>query len=249
MLPYFDLWGIKIYTFPLIITLATFACVGVLLIREVYRLGDIKTNVKILFIVVLVALTGGKGLSAISLYLQGKGSFLFCVVNSGNVFYGCLIFGAVALFLCSRHYKMDCLSVLDMCASVLPLGQAIGRFGCFLNGCCYGRVYSGLGAIHYPVNGSTQSVFPTWFIEALFCAIIFLILQLLIGKVNKGVITSLYLMLYSVCRFFIEFFRGDEIRGTIMGIPTSQCLSVLVFTFAIILLIYFKIIAKRTNEE
>ena len=154
-------------------------CIGVYLIRSVYLKSYNKEYIKILCLVIVFGLLGGKISSILSLYSQGKGTFIECVVYSGNIYYGCMISGAIALLILSKHYKIHWLSIFDICASILPLGQAIGRFGCFLNGCCYGINYNGPLTVLYPINNQHISVFPTWFCESFFCFLLFISYSLL----------------------------------------------------------------------
>lgn len=240
MLPYIDFFNGIISVFTLVLTFGIVLCIGVYIIRRIYDKKNYKAYLKMLFLVLLSSLLGGNFLSAISLFLQGKGSIIECIINSGNVFYGCLIGGTLALFLCAKHYKIYWLNLFDVCASILPLGQAVGRIGCFFNGCCYGVHYNGFMSVLYPIEGKMIPVFPTWFCESAFCIILFIILQILAGKVCSGIITSIYLISYSAFRFILEFLRGDEIRGTLLWLSTSQFIGCFIFVSAIVLFAYCK---------
>ena len=245
MLPYIDCFGITIYLFPVFLTFGLLLCIVVFLIRRIYDKTQYRSYLGIFIWMLPLSLLGGKIVSVGSLLLQRKGNFIECVTQSGNVFYGCLLGGAFSLFVFSKHYYFFWLDIFDICASLLPLGQAIGRIGCFLNGCCYGKQYDGFGAIQFPIENETVSVFPTWFCEAAFCFMLFVFLQFLLGKTNSGIISALYLICYSVFRFIIEFVRGDSIRGMFCGMSTSQYLSV----FVLILGFVVVFISKRKNRK
>lgn len=247
MFPYFNLFNERIYLFPLIISFAFMCCVGVFIIRPIYDKTKFKSYIITLIIVMTMALVCGKTLSIFSLYSQGKGSLWECVLISGNVFYGGLIGGVVALVICAKIFHFEVFEIFDVCASLLPLGQAIGRFGCFFNGCCYGKHYDGFLSIVYPVNGGYDSIFPTWFFESFFCFSLFVFLQMIIGKVYTGVTTSLYLISYSAFRFIIEFFRGDELRGNILWLSTSQFIGIIIFIAALFILT--NSIKKKNNNK
>ena len=245
MLPYIDCFDIAIYTFPIILTIGFLLCVVFFIARKSYDKTFYKTYVKMIFWILPSSLLGGKIISVLSLVFQNKGCLLECIIQSGTVYYGCLFGGAISLFILAKFYHMYWLDIFDICASLLPLGQAIGRIGCFLNGCCYGCQYYGFASVLYPINGEIVSVFPTWFCESIFCFILFILLQIILIRTNSGIITTVYLICYSSFRFIIEFLRGDSIRGTFSGVSTSQILSVAVFIFAIFL--YY--ISKQRNVK
>ena len=193
----------------------------------------------------MIALTGGKISSVLSLLSQKKGDLLFCIMNSGNIFYGCLITGSVAVIILSKYYRIHAVNMLDVCASILPLGQSIGRIGCFCNGCCYGIDYKGFLAVAYPIDGVYRYIFPTWFFESFFCLCLFVLFQKMIRSTFSGIVASTYIIFYSVFRFFIEFLRGDNIRGYIFIFSTSQFLSIFLLPTGILLLI----ISLKTRKE
>ena len=70
---------------------------------------------------------------------------------------------------------------------------------------------------------------------------------MIIGKVYTGVTTSLYLISYSVFRFIIEFFRGDELRGNILWLSTSQFIGIIIFIAALFILTYS--LKKKNNNK
>lgn len=238
MCPWFDFFGERLYTFPIVLSIAFSLCIAIYEKRKCYNKIYRIRFFKMVCISSVFALFGGKISSAFSLVSQGKGDFWYCFLHSGNIFYGCMIFGTISFIILSKAFQLNPLDVLDICASLLPLGQAIGRIGCFFNGCCYGIEYAGPFAVNYPINGGYKSIFPTWFCESIFCFILFLFLQKILPHMRRGTITSIYLLAYSVFRFFIEFLRGDAIRGKILFFSTSQFLSLFVFVFGIFIFIF-----------
>lgn len=135
----------------------------------------------------------------------------------------------------------------DVAASLLPLGHAIGRLGCYLNGCCYGCEYDGLFAVNFIVDGVATKVFPTWFFEAGFCFILFVIMQTFKKAYFIGFRTGFYLVSYSIFRFLIEYMRGDKIRGTIGTVSSSQAISIIVLIAGFSILVY-SMKARKINE-
>lgn len=125
-----------------------------------------------------------------------------------------------------------------------------GRIGCFCSGCCYGMEYNGFGHIVFsntPYAPIGVSLFPSQLVEAFLNLIIFMVLAFLYKKYsNSYKIVSLYLILYSIVRFILEFFRGDAIRGFLFGISTSQWISIVLFIIGIVVWV---IENKAKNKE
>ena len=117
------------------------------------------------------------------------------------------------------------------------MGQAIGRIGCYFNGCCYGKYYTGLLSVKYVVDGKETHVFPTWFIESFFCFVLFICMFLISKKIYSGIYAAIYMMSYSLFRFVIEYFRGDLVRGVWYGVSTSQYISICIFVVGVVILI------------
>ncbi|MBQ5884795.1 MAG: prolipoprotein diacylglyceryl transferase [Clostridia bacterium] len=158
------------------------------------------------------------------------------VLQGGFVFYGGLIGGAIGILIYTKMYKLNTLKFFDLFALVMPLGHAIGRVGCFYSGCCYGMRYDGPFSCEYtktlgmtPLN---TALLPVQLIEAVLLIILFCVLMYMYLKVQQtGIITVIYLYVYSVIRFVLEFLRGDLERGLIFGLSTSQIVSVMIVVF------------------
>lgn len=156
-------------------------------------------------------------------------------VFGGSVFYGGLIGGIIAGMITIKVKKYPAADITDCAAPTVALFHTFGRVGCFLGGCCYG-VESDFGFIYHnalieSANGVRR--FPVQLFEAGFELILFIVLwRLLEAKRLKGRLFLLYLLIYPVGRFVLEFFRGDEYRGFIFGLSTSQFISVLLFSAA-----------------
>jgi len=129
------------------------------------------------------------------------------VQKGGLAWQGSLLAGFVVSVWYIRRHKWSVSSFLDVVAPYIALGQAIGRIGCFLNGCCYGKPFP--GGLFFPVHNAV--LHPTQLYDALGLLLIFFILKKY-QKIFKipGQIFLLYLFLASAQRFIIEFFRGDH---------------------------------------
>ena len=145
--------------------------------------------------------------------------------NGGLSWFGGLIFGVIFGIGFLRRKKLRIYPFLDLIVPFAALGQAIGRLGCLLNGCCYGLA-SPYG-LYFPVHKSR--LIPTQIYSSLSLLLIFIILRLLQGKHrDEGVIFSYYLILYSFQRFIIEFWRADN-PVVFMGLSLFQLLSIIAF--------------------
>lgn len=177
-------------------------------------------------------------LGHISQYSVGDFFVQLGQIFGGMVFYGGFIGAAVALCIYLRFHKsVERKHVLDIFAVGLPLFHTFGRLGCFLGGCCYGKESSwGVLITDNPLQPELNGVvrIPVQLIESFCNLCIFLVLLFLIRKGRlEGKLLFLYMILYPVVRFILEFFRGDEIRGFLWGISTSQWISILLLIVAV----------------
>ncbi len=151
----------------------------------------------------------------------------------GLSWFGGLIMGSVSGIVYLRKKKLGVYRALDLVAPFIALGQVLGRIGCFLNGCCFGKISSfGIYSEAYK-----SFLLPTQIFSAAILLVIFIILRLLqIRPRPAGMIFFSYLFLYSVKRFFIEFLRADN-PVVFSGLTLFQILSILVFCLSSIKLI------------
>jgi len=199
--------------------------------------------------IIISALVGAKVLLLIVDYrqfLDNPGS-LIDLLRSGGVFYGGLIAAVtVALFYIWRH-RMPMWTTTDVFAPGIALGHVVGRLGCLLAGCCFGRQTTVPWAIsfHDPqafaVAGTPLGVplHPTQLYEAGAEALIlaFLLAFERRGRQFPGRTFWTYMLLYGVSRFVIEFYRGDP-RGTVFdALSTSQFVSVVLVPLSVVMLL------------
>lgn len=156
----------------------------------------------------------------------------FANIFGGSVFYGGLIGGLIAGFIYIKKAKLPADIASDCAAVSIPLFHGIARVGCFLGGCCYGVEWEhGITftrSLVEPANGVPRV--PIQLFEAGFNLLLFAALLILINKnVLKGKLMAVYLLIYAVGRFTLEFWRGDEYRGRLFGLSTSQIIAVLMF--------------------
>jgi len=155
----------------------------------------------------------------------------------GFVFYGGLIGGLLFIFLAGRFHKINPKQYLKNFIFLIPFIHCFGRIGCFMAGCCYGIPYHGIGSVVFPEGSYAPAgveLFPVQLVEAICLmtiAITILLLQLIIRFEHT---VELYLFMYGIVRFILEYYRYDDIRGGIANLSTSQWISVIMIVVAII---------------
>lgn len=201
--------------------------------KETQRVGQNSQKMMDLFFGLIIAgLLGSRVLFIIneqwSAFLTDPLLF-FRVWEGGLVFQGGVIFGVLyTVWFCYKH-QFKFFSVADTFAPALVLGHAIGRVGCLFAGCCHGKqcdVNFPLAVVFPPHEHSAAPtgipLYPTQIFESVGDVIIFLVLlSLRRHKKFDGAIFALYLILYSLLRFSLEFLRGDVVRGFFMNTSLS----------------------------
>lgn len=150
--------------------------------------------------------------------------------DGGIVFYGGLLGGILGAYLGSKIIRQPLAALEDVLVPYIPLGQALGRIGCTLAGCCYGIPYEGAGALHYRNSlfglSPEQGYFPVQPLEAILDVGICLYLLRYRRRQRRTYdLIFMELCLYALIRFCLEFLRGDSIRGSLWIFTTSQWIS------------------------
>lgn len=181
-------------------------------------------------------------------FVQDPKSF---ITGSGFVVYGGIIGGLLVIYGYCKIKKMDFFSYLDLMIPSVALAQGFGRIGCFLAGCCYGKetdCFLGVIFTHSAYAPNGVKLLPS---QLFMAAGDFVIAAILIWyaakKPLKGKVSALYLILYSIGRFLVEFTRNDD-RGSVGMLSTSQFIGIFILTAG--LLMYFVILPKiiKTSE-
>ncbi|MCL2078840.1 MAG: prolipoprotein diacylglyceryl transferase [Oscillospiraceae bacterium] len=161
------------------------------------------------------------------------------------VFYGGLIGGAVAVYIVCKISCIPVIPIFDAMAAAVPLGHAVGRLGCLFAGCCYGVHVSEshpFSIIYPPESLSAPPGVPILAVPAIEAAslvcIFAVVLYFYARSRVKGLCIGLYLTLYSIMRFILEFYRGDPIRGVYGAFSTSHYISIGVFAAGVSFLAY-----------
>jgi len=227
MYPVLEFLGFKIYSYPLIMGMIWGISYHLALFLLEYK-NQKLLKFKFYFI--------GLFLSS---WLGAKVFYLLTTINTnldqiyisdkfwlggGFVFYGGLIFGIIFTFLFSKYTKQK-ISSFKFLIPILCLGHSLGRIGCLLAGCCYGKVTDFALSVH--LHGHARH--PVQLYEALLLFVLFLVSYRLYKQGSR--VITFYLGSYSLVRFALEFLRGDKIRGEniVSFLSTSQTIALIIF--------------------
>jgi phosphatidylglycerol:prolipoprotein diacylglycerol transferase len=241
----FKIGPITIYTYGLFIFLGVLA--GYIVCRNQAKASNISLNIfsDIFFWSLLSGFLGARIFYILiewRIFLRNPLGIIFS--RSGFVFYGGLIAGIIMMIFLSHRNKISFLKIGDIFAIGTPLAHSLGRLGCFFYGCCYGRPSSSFISILFPPDSpagfSGLRVIPTQLISAFFLLFIFFLL-LVIKKYKKfdGYILFVYIFIYGIFRFIIEFFRGDP-RGHFFSFSTSQAVSIFAVVLSMTLFYWYR---------
>jgi phosphatidylglycerol:prolipoprotein diacylglycerol transferase len=169
------------------------------------------------------------------------------LLRSGGVFYGGLIAAVLVCIYQLRKHKLPLWTSGDLFAPGIALGYMVGRLGCLMAGCCYGKPTDVAWAITFTDPAANLNVgtplnvplHPTQVYESAAGLIIFGLLLLIErrGRSFPGRTFWLFVLLYSISRFVIEFYRGDD-RGMVAALSTSQLISIVLAPLSLIMLWY-----------
>ncbi|NNF07557.1 MAG: prolipoprotein diacylglyceryl transferase, partial [Candidatus Eisenbacteria bacterium] len=179
--------------------------------------------------------------------LDPRGQIL---TGAGLTYYGGLLGGALLAFFAAWRNKVPFLQLIDMCAPLMALGYAIGRFGCFLNGDDYGLPTDVPWGMSFPKGSppTLETVHPTQMYEVLWGGAIFAFLWM-IRKANEmylGRMFGLYLILAGIERFVVEYWRTNVPMG---GLTVAQWISVVLFSIGIVLVVLSNRRALEVQES
>ncbi len=217
------LFGLEITTYGIMVAVA-FAFVWWRFTHESSRVGVSEDDAQTLLIVAIVSgMLSARLLHVVThldSYREVPWEALFS--RQGYAFVGGFAGGAVAVIWWCRRKNVVVLELADLIAPYIAIAHGIGRVGCFLFGCCYGSVCEWPWAVHFPTDAGasvsypTQGIHPVQLYEAF--ALWGLGTLLLLARERRafpGQILWMYLILYGIARFVLEFFRGDD-RGTLL---------------------------------
>jgi phosphatidylglycerol:prolipoprotein diacylglycerol transferase len=177
--------------------------------------------------------------------IQGIGDLLR-VWQGGIIFYGCILGGLIGSCIYWSRTRFPFLATADAVAPSLALGIALGRVGCFLNGCCFGAPCDLPWAVRFPAeslpwlqhvqtgliasdSAYSAPVHPKQLYAALYGLGLLVLLVMYFPKRKRdGEVMALLMVTYPITRFLLEFHRGD-LDGLYGGLTISQYISIGLF--------------------
>jgi phosphatidylglycerol:prolipoprotein diacylglycerol transferase len=244
-----ELGPLTVYTYGLLLAAAYLLGLKLAMVRAHARGLDGARVLDLGIYIIISALIGAKLLLVITDYKSfiNDPRELLTLARSGGVFYGGLILAVIVALWHIRKVGLPLGTTCDVFAPGIALGHVIGRFGCLFAGCCYGKPTTLPWGITFTNPEAAKNVgtplgvplHPTQLYEA---GAEFLILMVLLatekrGRPFAGRTFWLYMLLYAISRFIIEFYRGDE-RGNVGPFSTSQFISLVLAPLAIGMLVY-----------
>ena len=230
-----------------------FTMVGLILVSTFYFVSlykysfDVETYTKIAILSSCGSLIAGKLVGCLNEYyiaLVNQRSLNWdIIIFSGSALQGGLIGFLITFFIVSKKWlKKVEPQVLDIIAVGFPLYLFWARVTCFFSGCCYGIVSKNSFSMVYinRINGEviTERRIPITLVEAGLHLILFSVLWLLLKKhICKGNLMLCFLITYSSCRFFIEYFRADHYYFSYDGIVLNQIISTVIMTVSLLIII------------
>lgn len=241
----FTLGNLTIYSYGFMIALGFFLGI-VLAMREARRVGENPEKIMDLsFYILVAAIVGSRLFYVVTAWetFADNPIDIIKIWQGGLVFYGGFIGAGVTAAAYIKLAGLPLWKTADILAPSLALGQAIGRLGCFLAGCCYGQTTDVFWSVTFTDRNCLAPVdsplHPTQLYSALTNFTIFAVL-FLISRRNQvtGRVFWTYVLLYGLTRSIIETLRGDFRGAEVFGLLSiSQTLGLLGMAVALVMLV------------
>lgn len=252
-----ELGPLTVYTYGLLLAAAYLLGLKLAMVRGEARGLDHARVLDLGIYIIIAALIGAKLLLLVvdfDQFMTSPGELL-SLARSGGVFYGGLILAVLVAFWYISRHKLPFWTTCDVFAPGIALGHVTGRLGCLAAGCCYGKPTDAAWGIIFSNPAAAANVgtplgiplHPTQIYEAgaELLILVFLLVTERKGRPFAGRTFWLYMLLYAVSRFVIEFYRGDPRGMAFNVISTSQFISLILAPLSIGMLIW---LSRREPE-
>ena len=251
----FEIFGIQIKSYGLMIAIGIIVAATLFINKGKKKGFDEDSLLNLIIFAIIGGMLGGKGLFIITEFKNIiKEPSILLNFGYGFVIYGAIGGGALAMYLYCKKKNWNIIKMLDMTVPGLAIAQGFGRIGCFLAGCCYGAETTLPIGVKFPEGSLAPAgicVQPTQIYSSIFDFLLGFFLLYYSKKERKnGKVMGLYLIIYSIGRFLVEFLRDDQ-RGSVGVLSTSQFISIFTLVLGIIIFNNHKIFkgAKKNIEE
>lgn len=253
----FSVGPVTVYTYGVLLAASYLLGLWVAMARARTRGLDANRVLDLGIYIIIAALIGAKLLLLVvdfDQFMTSPGELL-SLARSGGVFYGGLILAVLVAFWYISRHKLPFWTTCDVFAPGIALGHVTGRLGCLAAGCCYGKPTDAAWGIIFSNPAAAANVgtplgiplHPTQIYEAgaELLILVFLLVTERKGRPFAGRTFWLYMLLYAVSRFVIEFYRGDPRGMAFNVISTSQFISLILAPLSIGMLIW---LSRREPE-
>lgn len=251
----FEIFGIQIKSYGLMIAIGIIVAAAIFINKGKKKGYDEDSLLNLVILAVIGGALGGKGLFILTEIKDIiKEPSILLNFGYGFVIYGAIGGGALAMYLYSRKKSWNIVEMLDMTVPGLAIAQGFGRIGCFLAGCCYGAETKLPIGVTFPKGSLAPAgihVHPTQIYSSIFDFLLgFILLYYSKKEKQTGKIVGLYLIVYSIGRFLVEFLRDDP-RGSIGMLSTSQFIAIFTLVIGIVVFNNHRIFkgAKKNSEK
>ncbi len=252
----FSIGPLIIHTYGLFMAAGFF--VGIIVTLKIGKLEEIAPQqvMDMGFIIILSAIVGSRLLYVLVniTYYSHEPVEIFKIWRGGLVFSGGIIGVIIAMFRYSDRRNLPLWKIGDLWAPAAAVGQAIGRIGCFMAGCCYGKPTDlkwGVVFTHPNSLAPTNiSLHPTQIYSSILGFIIFFILLIIHSKKKfEGQVLLWFLILHSTARLAIERFRGDD-RGMLLNsnMSITQFVTIFILIASVVALMVLKSKGSKQSE-
>lgn len=220
-------------------------------IRRAKALNEDPRHVENLFLVIISASIVGSRLFHVLFeepsYYFAHPEKILAVWEGGYTFYGALLMGLFGIAVYVRVQKIDFLGWADICTPACTFGLFIGRIGCFLAGCCWGKQCDLPWAVTFTnpesfTNLKNVPLHPSQLYESFSALLLWFYLEWRYKRQTyRGQIFLHAITVYAVIRFLIEYSRGDEYRGYVLNglVSYSQLVSLSIIPFSVFAMFYY----------
>lgn len=258
---FMNIFGFPVYWYGFIIAIGVLT--GLMTSMAIAKRSNQKaeTYMDLLMIGLIAGIIGARLYYVVFSWDQYKDNLLsiFNLRNGGLAIYGGVIGGAIAVFIYAKRKGLNFLNIADTAVPGLIIGQAIGRWGNFMNQEAFGSFTDNLFAMRLKVENVRYlpqavadtvmkiqgveyiQVHPTFLYESLWNLGVYILLLIMWRyRKFKGEIMLLYLFAYGAGRFWIEGLRTDQLIIGNTGLAVSQLLSAAMVVISLILIIIFR---------
>lgn len=253
MLPYIEILGHQISMYALCIMAGMILGILVAVFRKKYTKSQREDILFASFYGIIGVIIGGKILYLLTIapalwnnreVIEWNLELMTALMTGGFVYYGGFIGALGGILLYAKQYRLSGMSLIEKLIPSVPLIHVFGRLGCFCAGCCYGIPYRPpVGVVFRDslIAPNDIALFPVQLVEAVCNLLLFFVLLILFRKKEtNGEALALYMAVYGILRFLLEYIRYDKGRGFILGISVSQWISIVIVAAAVVILFKLK---------